>query len=202
MKNKKLLLLSIILLLSVKISKGGDLDTSGVFMTLDDQIVYMLGDAQLTEATIEYHDGKKKSYQSAKMADMKWMMFGTRAWCAFPVRKGDHRYRLLEIIAMNKKYVLASYYNAADYLYIFDYESKALESNIYTAPAGGVKKHNKNAFDIIQPYFSGCESLISKFEANMEAKKMLCEGVGVEQCDGAPDLNKFLSTYKDKRIDK
>jgi hypothetical protein len=158
-----------------------------------------MGDAELTAATIGYWDAHKKRHVQ-KMKEMKWMLFGNRAWVALPILKNGNRFRLMEILAMDKKHMLTMFWQGSDYLYVFDYNGNMIEDKVYTAAAGGVKKHNRKAMEILSPYFTSCPELIAKFQKNVDEKNLFGLGVQNFKCDGAPDLQEFLSTYKDKRV--
>ena len=173
MKNYKLAFLVLVLMLAGKLSKAGDLDTAGVFMTMENEIVYMYGDASITAQTVGYHDIKNKEKNFA-MRKLKWMIFGNRVWCAFPIRKGDRTYRLQEIIVMTKKYILMSFWQGSPYLYVYDYNSDLVEGKIMIYEGGwGSKKRNQKAYDKIKPYFNNCNEVMKMFEENLDKENQI-----------------------------
>lgn len=197
MKSLKYLLVILLLLTNIKFSKAEDTDTSGVFMTLEGELIYMFGNASLTAATIGYHDNKGKEH-SYTMKKMKWMIFGNRVWCAFPIRKGDRMYRMQEIIAMNKDYILMTFWQTFNYLYVYDYESNLVVGKIKIWSS---KKSNRKAYEEISPFFKSCTELMKKFDANLDSEELLIKDIYADQCEGAPDLMKFLNSFKDKRME-
>jgi hypothetical protein len=201
MKSIKLFTILFLFIASSKLAKADAKDTSGVFMTMDNEMVYMYGSASITAATVGYHDIKNKD-RSYVMKKIKWMIFGNRVWCAFPIRKGDRTYRLQEIVAMNDKYILMYFWQGSPYLYVYDYNSDLIEGKILIYEGGfGSKRKNRKAYDVIAPYFSTCNDLMKKFTENLDKEQLLIKDIYVLQCDGAPDIYKFIATFKDKRME-
>jgi hypothetical protein len=204
MKSFKLIAILFLFTVSSKFVKaaGTGKDTSGVFMTMENEVTYMYGDASITASTVGYHDIKNKEHSFA-MKKIKWMIFGSRVWCAFPIRKGDRTYRLQEIVAMNDKYILMYFWQGSPYLYVYDYNSDLVEGKILIYEGGfGSKRKNKKAYETISPYFSSCNELMKKFTENLDKEQLLIKDIYVLQCDGAPDIYKFISTFKDKRMEE
>src|SRR5688572_20132411 len=109
MKTIKCSFLVLAMLLSFQITRAEKRDTTGVFMTLENEMVYMVGEASITASSVQYKDTENKN-RSHAMRKMKWMVYGNRVWCGFPITKGGKMYRLQEIIAMNKNYVLMTFW--------------------------------------------------------------------------------------------
>lgn len=200
MKKFKFIHLLLILLISARISKAESTDTTGVFLTLENELTYMYGTPSIDAESVNYRDEKKHSH-SIKMRKMKWMIVGSRVFCSFPIKQNDKMYRLMEVIAMNKDYILMSYWQTTSYLYVYDYKSTLIEGKIPIYASGvGSKKHNRKALEQITPYFESCKSLMELFNTNLANEKLLIKDLYVYQCKGAPDVEDFISKYKDKRI--
>jgi hypothetical protein len=203
MKKLKFAIAVIALCSITKVSEAGNrTDTAGVLMTLENETIYMFNKISLVSDAVGYLDENGKE-RWRKMNEMKYMISGDRVWCAMPLKPNHRRYRLVEILAMNSKYLLVNHWQEGDHLFIYDYDGNKMDTDLKSAISGLGKKYDEKNMEIIGEYFGKCKELLDKLKKNHEMKYMpSMYGVNAMQCDGAPDMEKFLATYKGKEVVK
>jgi hypothetical protein len=201
MKNLKLFKLLFLLIYSSLVAASNG-DSVGVLKTVKGESIQLLSAPSLSEDQVVFHDSKGEGH-FRDQRDTKWMTYDGTYWCAFPMAKKPVRqvYRLMEIIAMNKEYILAlHWYDVDGHLFVYDKQCNLVEGKMYVIAKGpGHKKMNREAFEKITPYFQSCKGLMKKMEDNLANDKKLHDGIHAELCNGAADVMEFLNTYNDWR---
>jgi hypothetical protein len=206
MKTLKLITLVSFLLSCLTVSAGTP-DSLGSIKTLDGKIVGTYGEKTATDfrGWVFYHEASNK-IKHIDGTDIKWMREPKRVYCGYsssnekPEKKN---YGLSEVIALTKDYVLV--YNGtieAGVLYVYNVKDSKKISN-ESLPIGYYHKkslkESAETLEKLRGYFSSCKDLLAKMKQNLDAEKLLVDGINAVSYDGGPEIKDYMETYKDYR---
>jgi len=167
-----------------------DKDTLGVFVNSKNQKVYMFGMFQVTQESINYKTNKGVfAYESINK--IKWAKMGDRYFLAYRRGEKEKHKNLMEITAMNDKYILmrcyesfnGRYYNN---YYIYDYKGDMMAGDTYDY-AKDVKIQ-----DTLKKYIGDCPAFIKQMEANKKHEKFILSEINAVSCPGAPKIETLM----------
>ncbi len=165
--------------------KQKSVDTVGVFCNMDDEVVYMFNNVTLMKEDVIYYD-KDKEYKEIRQKNIKWMFIGNRAFVCYPLKENGNGLRLMEILAVNSKYILLQYWWDWYYYYIIDIAGNVVEPKIKVYDRGetiGAGKNNEKVINLLKEYFGKCPELMKALKKNYDAKEMLSTDIANIQCD-------------------
>jgi hypothetical protein len=175
-------------------SKDGD--TTGFFVTVKNDTIFMIGNADLDKDELGYHLSKqailKGKWEYKKFREIKFMFFGTGFWLTLPAKKGA-AFRLMQINAMTNKYLLAT--DRTNMVYVYDLEGNPLEKKMWVWDDVAYpqwKKSNEKVLLKLKPYFSECEKVWEKLNFNLTYNRYLIDDLLAVRCGtAAPDIKEL-----------
>lgn len=188
--------------LSMASSNRDRLDESepvGKLMTRDNEIINIYGDLRIGNTAVGYKNVSGKDKMTTTY-NIKWMTYGNRVFLSFPRLKNGKDVQLMEVIGMSDKYKLMQFWYDHNYFLVFDHEDNLImqEVSVFDRKATGGGTNNNKALQAISPYFKDCKAVMDKLNANFKYMRNLTEGVAVERCEGAPDINEIIKTFHTK----
>jgi hypothetical protein len=169
--------------------KEKDVDTTGVFCNMQDEIVYMFGTVSLLKEDVTYFD-KNNEWTQIRQKNIKWMYIGNRAFVCYPLKDNGYGLRLMEILAVNNKYILLQYWWEWYYYFVIDTSGNVIEPKIKVYDRKetiGASKNNENVMEIVKEYFGDCPELLNAMKDNFDKKQILSTDIVNIQCgDGMP----------------
>ena len=165
--------------------KQKNVDTVGVFCSMDDEIIYMFDQIKLSKEYVSFSDNKNEIVEW-RQKKIKWMFIGNRVFVCYPLKKNGKYLQLMEILAVNEKYILLQYWWDWYYYYVIDHSGNDVEPEIKVYDRGetfGAGKNNQKVMDLLKDYFGNCPELMNAMKKNFDSKQMLSTDIVNIQCD-------------------
>lgn len=200
----KIVAVCITYLLCMNGAANGSVDTVGVFSNLEGEITYMSGGVFLTSNTVRYGTYTKKGKTTMKIQpqkEIKWMQVYGRSFLRLPRKSTGKDFRLMEILAVNKDYILVQFWYDWYHYFIFDHQGNMImtETKVYDrGQTIGADKNNREVLEKLKPYFGNCSELMEALQANFDDKKILSDGVTHIQCEGAIPVKDILQALESR----
>ncbi len=178
-------------------------DTSGVMLTTENEMIYTIDKVELTGGLVLYRNTAGK-YKKISQKKVKIMTVGSRIFLMYPQKKNGRDLQLMELLAMNDKYLLLQYWLGTYWeYYIFDHHDHMVREGFSVAVRRGNigRKNNLKAIEEIRPYFKSCSELFEKFDWSIENLQDLSTNIVALRCDGAPELGEIIERFKNKSFD-
>lgn len=186
--TKLLLIVSIACFLSINANaqkKKKNVDTVGVFCNMEDEIIYMFGDVSMLKEDVSYYDTKNE-WTQIRQKKIKWMFIGNRAFVCYPLKENGNGLRLMEILAVNNKYILLQYWWDWYYFYVINISGNVVEPKIkvYNRQGTfGAGKNNEKVMELLKDYFGNCPELMKAMKKNYDSNQMLSTDIVNIQCE-------------------
>jgi hypothetical protein len=182
-------------------------DTIGVLCTMEDEIIQIYGETKdsttnvkLTKEFVAYSDENAK-IQVLDQSSVKWMMVGNRAFVCYPLKESGKSLQLMEILAVNEKYILLQYWWDWYYYYVIDHFGKVVESKIKVFDRGqtiGAGNNNENVIEKLKEFFGDCPELMNAFKYNYDKKQILSTNIVNIQCSDAMPIKDIIEMLNSK----
>jgi hypothetical protein len=179
-------------------------DTSGVFSNMEDQPTYMFGKITLTSTTVGYESQDQKN-KVQNQQDIKWMVVYNRVFLRLPRKSTGKDFKLMEIIATNKDYILVQYWYDWYHYYIFDHQGNMVmeETKVYDrGQTISAAKNNNEVLEKLKNYFGDCPELITPMKKNYDNERILSDGIINVRCKGAISFKDFIKVINSKQWSK
>jgi len=193
----------VVCLIGLSAAHGLAQDTSGVMLTTENELIYTIDKVELTGGLVLYRNTAGK-YKKISQKKVKIMTVGSRIFLMYPQKKNGRDLQLMELLAMNDKYLLVQYWLGTYWeYYIFDHHDNMVREGFNVAVRRGNigRKNNLKAIEEIRPYFKSCSELFEKFDWSIENLQDLSTNIVALRCDGAPELAEIIDRFKNKSMD-